>query len=144
MVSESFRRFGNRTARQFLSYTLIGVLVNVFGYLLYLLLTHFTCAPKLTMTVLYSLGALISFFANRHFTFRDKGRIHSAGLRYLFAQLLGYLLNLSLLLFFVDWMSFPHQIVQALAIVVVAVFLFLLSRFFVFTQRRADDGKLRS
>ena len=84
------------------------------------------------MTALYCVGASIGFLANRRFTFRHDGGIGVTGVRYLLAQCAGYLLNLVLLLLFVDWFGYPHQIVQAIAIVVVAILLFVLLRFFVF------------
>lgn len=144
MASEFLRPSKNKTLRQLFSYAFIGLLTNILGYALYLLLTYFLGAPKLTMTALYSAGALISFFANRRFTFRHDGRIGVTGMRYLFAQLLGYLLNLTLLVLFVDWLGFEHQIVQAVAIVVVTIFLFVLSRFFVFAPQLAENGAIRS
>ena len=144
MASKSFRLSKDKTLRQLFSYALIGLLTNLLGYALYLLLTYLWGAPKLTMTTLYSAGALISFFANRRFTFRHDGRIGVAGVRYLFVQLLGYLLNLTLLVLFVDWLGFAHQVVQAVAIFVVAIFLFVLSRFFVFAPQLAENGAIRS
>ncbi|WP_223453204.1 MULTISPECIES: GtrA family protein [unclassified Pseudomonas] len=133
-----------KSLRQVFSYALIGLLTNLTGYTLYLLLTYFGSTPKLTMTALYSIGALIGFFANRSFTFRHDGHVGKAGVRYLLAQLLGCLLNLLLLSLFVDWLDFPHQIVQAIAIVVVAIFLFVLSRFFVFAPHSATNKGARS
>lgn len=121
----------NKTLRQFFTYALIGVLINFLGYAIYLILTYLWGAPKLTMTALYFVGASIGFFANRRFTFRHDGGIGVTGVRYLLAQVAGYMLNLFLLLF-VDWFDFPHQIVQAIAIVVVAIFLFVVLRLFVF------------
>lgn len=144
ITSELIQFAKNRALHQLLSYALIGVLTNLLGYSIYILLTYFWGAPKLTMTALYSVGALIGFFANRRFTFRHDGRIRVAGLRYLFAQLLGYLLNLALLVLFVDCLGFAHQIVQAVAIVVVAIFLFVLSRFFVFAPQPAKNRAIRS
>lgn len=129
---------------QILRYTLVGVLTNFFAYALYLYLAPVWGAPKLAMTALYTTGALISFFANRRFTFRHDGHIGGAGVRYLLVQLSGYLLNLLLLVLFVDWMGFAHQIVQAVAIIVVAIFLFVLSRFFVFAPQSARNGVIRS
>jgi putative flippase GtrA len=121
-----------KTLREFLSYTLIGLLTNVLGFSLYLLLTYSWGSPKLTMTVLYLVGASISFFANRRFTFFHDGHIGVAGIHYILAQIAGYLINLGLLVLFVDWLHFPHQIVQAASIGIVAIFLFLMLRFFVF------------
>lgn len=82
----------------------------------------------------------MGFLANRRFTFRHTGGIGSTGFRYLLAQVAGYLLNLALLLLFVDWFDFPHQIVQAIAIVVVAIFLFVVLRVFVFAPSLAVSG----
>lgn len=130
--------------RQLFRYAMIGLFTNLVGYLLYLLLTYLWDAPKLTMTALYCIGALTGFFANRRFTFRHHGRIDAAVLRYAVAHLSGYLLNLLLLVLFVDWWGFPHQIVQAVAIVVVAIVLFALSRYFVFASPAADKGVARS
>jgi len=132
MIDEPNNFFSKKTLRQFSSYVLIGVLINVLGYATYLALTYLWGAPKLTMTALYLLGASIGFLANRRITFQHDGGIGNAGVRYLLAQLAGYLLNLVLLLLFVDWFDFPHQIAQAIAIVVVAIFLFIVLRIFVF------------
>lgn len=132
-----------KTLRQFLSYSLIGVLTNLLGYGMFLVLTDVWGSPKLTMTLLYSVGALIGFLANRRFTFRHSGRIGVAGSRYMMAQLLGYLLNLCLLLVFVDWLGFSYQVVQAIAIIVVAIFLFVLFRVFVFAPSMAVTGVVR-
>ena len=132
-----------KTLGELFSYALIGLMTNLLGYVLYLLLTYLGGAPKLTMTALYSVGALIGFFANRRFTFRYDGHIGVAGIRYLMAQLLGYLLNLTLLVLFVDWLGLAHQIVQAVAIFLVAVFLFVLLRFFVFPLQPAEVGTVR-
>lgn len=133
----------NKTIRQLFSYASIGVITNLAGYGLYLLLASFWGAPKLAMTVLYSLGAAISFIANRRFTFHHDGRIGLAGARFLIAHVLGYLLNLLLLVLFVDWLGFAHQLVQAIAIIVVATFLFILFRVFVFAQQPPPNEVLR-
>ena len=137
MASKYFGPLKSKTLRQLFRYGMIGLLTNFLGYALYFFLTYLWSSPKLTMTVLYSAGALIGFFAN-------DGRIGVAGMRYMFAQLLGYLLNLSLLVLFVDRLGFAHQLVQAVAIVVVAIFLFVLLRFFVFAPQLPENGAMRS
>ena len=133
MFDESIVLSSKKTLRQLFSYGLIGLLSNFLGYATYLALTYLWGAPKLTMTALYFVGASIGFFANRRFTFRHDGTIGVTGVRYLLAHVTGYLLNLVLLLLFADWFGFPHQIVQMIAIVVVAIFLFVALRVFVFT-----------
>lgn len=128
------------TLRQLLSYALIGVLTNILGYVLYIGLTQLSGAPKLTMTLLYGIGSIIGFLANRRFTFGHNGHIGAAGVRYLLVQFAGYLINLFLLIFFTDWLGFSHQIVQAIAVVVVAIFLFILFRTFVFPPYKVENG----
>ena len=143
MIDEPNNFSSKKTLRQFFFYALIGVLTNFLGYATYLTLTYLWGAPKLMMTALYLVGASIGFLANRRFTFRHDGGIGITAVRYLLAQVAGYLLNLVLLLLFVDWFDFPHQIVQAIAIVVVAIFLFVVLRIFVFAQSLAVTGVVR-
>ena len=114
MTAEPSFFSSRKTFRQLFSYALIGVTTNVLGYALYLRLTYLWGAPKLSMTALYFIGVLIGFFANRRFTFLNDGGIGITSFRYLLAQAAGYLLNLVLLLLFVDWLDFPHKIVQAI------------------------------
>jgi putative flippase GtrA len=136
-------QFARETYRQIFNYALIGLLVNSISYSIYFLFAYLSGSHKMTMTVLYLLGASIGFLANRHFTFKHDGGIGVTGIRYILAQIMGYLLNLALLLLFVDWLDFPHQIVQAIAIVVVAVFLFVMLRLFVFTPSLTVNGVVR-
>ncbi|WP_420600111.1 GtrA family protein [Neptuniibacter sp.] len=130
-----------KTLWQLFSYLFIGLVTNISGYFLYFLITYFLGHPKLTMTFVYSLGALLGFLANRRFTFRHDGHIGTAGIRYLVVQLSGYLLNLLLLIVFVDYLGIAHQLVQAVAIVVVAIFLFVSLRCFVFKSNVSGCGE---
>jgi len=117
-------------------YAFVGIVSNLAGYLVYLLVTYLGATPKLTMTLLYGIGAAISFSGNRRFTFSDKGRVVGSGIRYAMAQLLGYLLNFLILWIFVDKLGQPHQLVQFVAIFVVAGFLFASLKLFVFRDAR--------
>jgi len=115
-----------------LSYAMIGVATNLAGFSVYLLLTSLGNTPKITMTVLYVLGASISFFANKKITFSYTGNVLGSGIRYIITHLFGYLLNFLILMIFVDKLGYPHQLVQGIAIFVVAGFLFVCFKMFVF------------
>lgn len=119
---------------QLVRFALVGVASNTVGYLVYLLLTWLGTTPKATMTLLYLVGASIGFIGNRRLTFGHRGALMNSGLRYLVAHVMGYSLNLAMLLVFVDWLGYPHQWVQAIAICVVAACLFVAFRFFVFPR----------
>lgn len=121
---------------QLFRYALIGLLSNVAGYLVYLALTFLGGTPKLTMTFLYGIGAILGFFGNRSLTFEHQGSILGAGVRYVITHCIGYFLNLSILIVFVDNLGYSHQWVQATAIVIVAAFLFLALKVFVFRAGR--------
>lgn len=126
-----------RTFRQLWRYAVVGLLSNGAGYAVYLLVTSWGVPPKLAMTCLYAIGATLSFFGNRRITFAHQGSAVGAGLRFAMAHLLGYALNLLLLVVFVDRFGFAHQLVQALAVFVVAAFLFLTFKLFVFPAARS-------
>ena len=117
-------------------YGLVGVVNNLLGYLAYLLLTYWGVDHKVAMTLLYILGSTIGFFGNRQWAFSHQGNVLSSALRYCVAHFCGYLMNLILLVVFVDKLGYPHQAVQALAIIVVAGFLYIMFKLFVFRNYR--------
>ncbi len=130
----------NNSWRQLFRYGLVGIAINLLGYLIYLLLTFLGLTPKLTMTLLYFIGAFAGFWGNRNLTFRHQGSVLGSGVRYLVAHGLGYLINLLILVVFVDQLGFTHQYVQAIAIFVVAGYLFIAFKFFVFTHLETLAG----
>ncbi len=119
-------------------YGVVGLLSNSLGYLIYLLVTYAGATPKITMTLLYLTGTAIGFIGNRRWTFSHEGNVLSAGARYLIAHGFGYLANLVILIVMVDYLGYPHQLVQAFAILVIACFLFLMFKFFVFPKASLD------
>lgn len=121
---------------QLIRYTFVGIVSNLVGYLIYLLITYLGGAPKITMTLLYGVGAAIGYIGNRNFTFAHKGSLLGPGIRYFIAHFLGYFINLAILIIFVDQFGYAHQWVQAVAIFVVASFLFIAFKFFVFRDMR--------
>jgi len=66
-------------------------------------------------------------------TFANHGAISTSFFRYCLSYALGYLVNLLALYYFVDNLSFPHEIVQGIMILFNAVMLFLLQKFWVFS-----------
>lgn len=121
-----------RPTKQFFVYIVVGIASNALGYLVYLLITHLGLAPKLAMTILYGVCATAAFFGNQRLTFSYEGGMIKSGIRYLIAHSAGYLLNLAILVIFVDKLQYPHQLIQAIAIIVVAIYLFVSLKLFVF------------
>ncbi|MGO4153369.1 GtrA family protein [Cupriavidus sp. YAF13] len=131
-VSERQRRLGSTLFR----YVLVGLLSNAAGYGIYILVTWLGVKPMLAMSLLYSIGAMLGFFGNRQWAFAHDGKALHSLVRYWATHLIGYGLNFSMLYFFVNRLGYSHQLVQAIAVFVVAGFLFLMFNFFVFPQSR--------
>ena len=125
--------------KQFIRYAVVGLASNVISYLLYLLATWLGIGPKTAMTWLYMLGVLQTFFFNKSWSFRFTGTASSALVRYTTAYALGYATNLLALMLFVDQIGLPHQLVQGVMILVVALMLFLAQRYWVFPQASRSD-----
>ena len=142
MIDASKTAFIGKPILQLLRYGLVGAATNLALYAFYLLITYLGMAPKPAMTVAYVIGALIGFVGHRNWTFSHKGTVLGSGARYCIAHLLGYLLNFLILLTFVDKLGYSHQLVQAAAIFVVAAFLFIAFRYFVFPKAEHSGTKL--
>jgi putative flippase GtrA len=121
--------------RQLIRYGLVGVASNAAGYFVYILITYLGVEPITAMTLLYIIGASIGFIGNRKWTFAHRGDFYNAALRYVLAHLFGYLLNYIILFSFVDRLGYAHQYVQAVAIMIVAGFLFIAFKYIVFRER---------
>lgn len=121
--------------RQLFWYGVIGLTLNGVGYAIYLLLTWIGFSPYLVVGVLYPVSVLASFVLNRKWSFRHEGAMGSSLTRFIIAHVGGYFLNLGLLYVFSGRLGIPHQWVQAAAIFVVAGYLFLMLKFFVYVDR---------
>lgn len=129
----------NTTFAQLLRYGAIGFLTNFIGYCSYLLMVYLGLTPTISMTMIYIVGILIGYFGNRNVTFSYNGSTFNSGLRYALVHIIGYFMNLSILLVFVDRLGYPHQLVQAVAIFTVAAFLFITFKLFVFPVSNNDS-----
>lgn len=121
---------------QLLRYGIVGLAINLAGYLVYLLLTWLWLEPKTAITVLYPVGVAMAYFGHARYSFRYGGRTAGGTARFLVAHAIGYCVNWTMLYVLSDRLGYPHQAVQAVAIFVVAAILFLLFKFFVFPATR--------
>ena len=124
--------------KQLLRYGLVGVVSNLTIYFFYLLITYIGIEPKRAMTMVYIIGASIGFVGNRKWTFAHGGNIFSTALRYLLTHFFGYIINYIIIFIFVDIHGYAHQLVQAMAVIIVAGILFFLFKYFVFQKNSAE------
>jgi putative flippase GtrA len=82
--------------------------------------------------MLYPVAAVSAYFAHAKYSFNYQTGRTSAKLRFILAQIIGYLVNVIMLSVLVERFKYPHQMVQAAAIFFIAGLLFFLFRFYVF------------
>ena len=128
----------NNYINEIIRYGIVGVSLNSLMYFAYLMLTFFYLSPYYALLILYPLGVLIGFLAHKRISFKksSNGNNYFELLKYIFIYVLGFLLNALLLYVFVEKSGYPHQLVQFLSIFIVAAFLFISLKFFVFSPER--------
>lgn len=141
-MARGFSETMKQTAFQFLRYGIVGLVSNAIGFILYILLTTVGIRPKLAMSLLYIVGTLQTFLFNKKWTFSYNGKLRSTFGRYFSIYAAGYLINLSVLILFVDRLGYQHQWVQGIMILVLAVFLFVMQKLWVFRHVLAPGSRL--
>lgn len=121
--------------RQLIRYGLVGLGINAILYSCYLLLVFLGAEPKISMSVIYVIGLGIGFYGHRKLTFSHTENYKHAIARYLIAHLGGYSINFLLLLMLVDFMGLSHALVQAVSIFIVAAYLFIIFKYWVFAEK---------
>jgi len=119
--------------KQFAKYLLVGGLSNSLAYGLYILITLVVVSPIVGMSIVYAAASVTSFTANRGWTFQSDTSLSGSALRYMISQALGYGTNLVILFCLYYVLGVPHQAAQLVGIGFIAVELFLLNRFYVFS-----------
>jgi putative flippase GtrA len=122
-------------------YAVTGIVSNIVLYAMYLGLTGVGGEPKVVMSALYILGVLQTFLVNRGWTFRHRSGAFPALLRYLVVYGLGYAVNLAMLILLASMAGWNHRVVQAAAVLCVAVLVFVMQRSWVFRPvRQTNDA----
>ncbi len=116
----------------------VGLATSAIGYIIYLLITYFGVSPILTMSLMYLIGTILSFIGNKKFVFQDIRSSRKTLLQFAFIYFLGYLINYLLLWYGTGQWGYSHQVVQGVAILIVAGFTFICLRLFVFVVRGTE------
>ena len=61
-----------RSVTQLVRFALVSIMVNLVGYMVYLLITYLGGTPKISMTLIYAVAVTASFFGNHKLTFAHK------------------------------------------------------------------------
>ena len=135
MTSPLARLRDDPTTRSAARFLVVGATNNLLMYGLFVLLTLRGIPPVPAATITYVLGMAISFVAHSRFTFRHRGDRGPAMIRFVLANVAGYLLNVGLLHLLIT-IGLPAVLAQLIAVVVVAALLFVAMKQWVFGSRR--------
>jgi putative flippase GtrA len=124
-------------AASLVRFAIVGVASNAALYIAYLGLTAAGIGHKIAMTLVFGVGIAVTFVVNRAWSFQSRRRAGGAFARYVMTYVAGYALNLAALVALVDVAGYRHELVQLAMIVVVAVVMFLLQRYWVFAEAPA-------
>lgn len=122
----------SNTLKEFTRFAIVGLASNLVLYCVYLVLTEYFLHYFLAMTLAYLMGVCQTFFFNKKWTFEYDGHVQKSFIRYCLVYLFGYFFSAISLYIFVEVVGAPHYIVQAVTILVLAVFIFVLQKFWVF------------
>jgi putative flippase GtrA len=120
--------------QKLIRFGIIGLTTNGVSFAIYLYVTSIGISPQKTILIMYPIAALISYLMNRRITFSYQGSWLWSTLRYIIMHTGGYLINYCLLYVCVDIYHIPHYYVELAATFVVAIYLYLMSDWFVFRK----------
>ncbi len=125
----------NISLNQFFKFGLLGVTINIFGYLFFLVLTIFLkLSPYLVISFLYPLSILISYKLNKDLTFKQDNsnfNIYQIA-KFIIIYVSVYFLNLVFLYIGINTFNFSPSFIQALAVIVLGIYLFLMQKKYVY------------
>ena len=120
--------------KQVVRFGAVGFASNMLLYLLYLGLTAVGLDYKIAMSLLYIVGVLQTFLFNKRWTFVHHGHLSVSLVRYISLYVVAYLINLGVLFVLVDQFGWSHQLVQGVMIIIIAACLFLMQKYWVFSE----------
>lgn len=113
-------------------FLIMGVLTNLFAFCLYIVLVSIGASPKKTLTFLYWISVVLIFFANRTFVFGHKGSIFHAFKRHILVYISGYILSISMLTLFIDFIDFDHIFSMAATSLIMPIYFYTMQKHLVF------------
>ena len=116
----------------FVRFGIVGLATNISAYIAYLILTVLSINPITAMSIIFAIALIVGFIAHSKYTFVQDRNTPQFLLKYLFVYAIVYAVNFLLLLLFTEFLEFPHQVIQAIAILICGLTLYKLQKNFVF------------
>ena len=123
-----------KNLRQFSKFAIVGVINNLFGYLLFLILLSTDFSYKLALTITYLFTLTLSYFLQSMYTF-NSGKNKIQIIKFYGSYLLIYFLNLLYLSFLKEFLNINAGLSQIIIIPQIAILNFLILKCFVFAKK---------
>lgn len=133
------RLFELKWSKQLIRYGLVGATTNLGGYLLFYLLTLAGMRPVGAISIMYPVVIGMSYLLNRKWSFEFGEHWVWPAVKYLIAYAACYGLNAAAHEIFYERLGYNELVVQALAICVLILPLFLTLRYWVFRTRKVEQ-----
>jgi putative flippase GtrA len=114
-----------------IKYYSFGILVNIVCYLLFIEFIKYGYDHKLVASLLYIIASLASFILNRKHVFDSSLPLFSSLARLVAMLVTGYILNISMLYFFVDIYRIDSRIVQAFSVIIASIYFYFFNKLIV-------------
>lgn len=125
---------GNRHARQFVKFVLVGILTTAINFGVYASLVVLDVPYLLAATVAFAVATINSYTWNRIWTFRAGKHRHIRLLKFTIVQLIGLSVNLIILALLVEHVSMNKFVAQLVANVFVVATNFTGNKFWTFRE----------
>ena len=135
MIKNLFNKY-----REIIMYLIFGVLTTAVNIIIY-----FLCAVQLDLNTAVSTiiawitAVLFAYITNKFYVFQSNGNLIREIISFFGMRLLSGILDLGIMIIFVDILSYNEMIMKVIANIFVIVFNYVASKFFIF--RKNKKGK---
>ncbi len=125
----------NTLIQELYKFGLVGILTTTFGIVCYYILLEKLMLPLYPVyTAVYTMGVLISYWLNSHYTFQKK-RSWEDGIKYYIMYIIGFLVGIGLLFLFGELFDYTDFILVILVIPFRILVTFVLIKTIVFSTK---------
>lgn len=121
--------------KQFLKFSVIGVLNTAITFITYTLLVHFQINTIISNSIGYILGTVNSYFFNNYWVFKAKDKSKEVFTKFIIVNIITLCVSNGLLIYITERMMVEKILAQAFVIPVTTVFNFLLNKFWTFDKK---------
>lgn len=126
--------------RQLISYLFFGGLTTLLNILIYALLARVIMIDyRAATTAAWIISVIFAFFTNKNYVFNSKRHhfleVTGEFFSFVFFRALSYVLDIATMIFFIEIIGLDDLITKVMANILVIIFNYFASKFFVFRQR---------